>query len=449
MKVLLVSINRLATPFPVYPLGLDYVAGALPARHEARMLDLGAEAGEGALEDVLAGFEPDVAGISIRNVDNGDAATSIEYVEDARRVVRAVRRASRARVVLGGSGFSIFPAELLAALGADAGVVGEGERFGALLDAWEGGADPAGLAGIALPGRPVETPPPWEGEPAASFDASRPHVGYYLRRGGMLNLQTKRGCPYECTYCTYPVIEGRTVRPFAPAAVARAARRLEEGGARFLFVADATFNIDVGHNLAVAEAMRAAGVGVPWGAFFAPFRPPAGYYERLARAGLTHVEFGTESLAPEVLRGYGKRFSPEDAVAAHAAAIAAGLKVAHYFLLGGPGETRDTVRRTLDEAERLERSARFAFCGLRVYPGTAMQRRAEAEGQIPPGRSLLEPLFYRPAGLAPEEIVGLVESRVRAGRAWIVGSGGDRLAHVVMRRHGRGETGPLWEQLIE
>jgi hypothetical protein len=190
-------------------------------------------------------------------------------------------------------------------------------------------------------------------------------------------------------------------------------------------------------------------VGIPWGAFFAPFRPPEGYYRRLAEAGLTHVEFGTESLAPEVLRGYGKRFSPEDVAVAHAAAIEAGLKVAHYFLLGGPGETRETLRRTLDEAERLERSAHFAFCALRVYPGTPMHRRAIDEGQVAPGQSLLEPFFYRPAGLAPEEIVGLVESRVRAGRSWIVGAGGDRLAHVVMRLHARGETGPLWEQLIE
>jgi len=78
-----------------------------------------------------------------------------------------------------------------------------------------------------------------------------------------------------------------------------------------------------------------------------------------------------------------------------------------------------------------------------------MHRRAVAEGQVAPGQSLLAPLFYRPAGLALEELVGLVESRVRAGRSWIVGAGGDRLAHVVMRRHARGETGPLWEQLIE
>jgi radical SAM superfamily enzyme YgiQ (UPF0313 family) len=449
VKVLLVSINRLASPFPVYPLGLDYVAGALPPRHPVRVLDLGADAGEQVLEGVLAGFGPDVVGVSIRNIDNSDAARCVGYVADARRVVQAVRGACRARVVLGGSGFSIFPAELLEALGADAGVVGEGERLGTLLEAWERGADPAGLAGIALPGRPVEVPPPWAGEPCSSFDPSRPHVEYYLRRGGMLNLQTKRGCPYECTYCTYPVIEGRTVRRFAPDAVARTARRLQDAGARFLFVADSTFNIDVEHNLAVAAAFRAAGVGLPWGAFFAPFRPPEGYYRRLAEAGLTHVEFGTESLAPQVLRGYGKRFSPEDVAAAHAAAVAAGLKVAHYFLLGGPGETRETLRRTLDEAERLERSMHFAFCGLRVYPGTPMHERAVAEGQLAAGQSLLEPFFYRPAGLAPEEIVALLESRARAGRSWIVGAGGERLARIVTGLHARGRTGPLWDQLIE
>ncbi|MBM4320844.1 MAG: B12-binding domain-containing radical SAM protein, partial [Deltaproteobacteria bacterium] len=117
MKVLLVSANRLTVPFPVYPLGLDYVAGALQQHHEVRILDLCA-AGDGALARQLQEMQPELVGISVRNVDNTDLVEQCAFVDDLRRLVAAVRACSFAPVVLGGAGYSIFPDELLALAGA-------------------------------------------------------------------------------------------------------------------------------------------------------------------------------------------------------------------------------------------------------------------------------------------------------------------------------------------
>jgi len=349
--------------------------------------------------------------------------------------------------VLGGSGFSIFPAELLDAVEADGGIVGEGERLRAVLDAWEQGAPTDGLPGLVVRGNAAVRPGAWGGPPSRRWRPDSPHVGHYLQSGGMLNLQSKRGCPLRCTYCTYPAIEGHEVRVFEPAGVAQTARALQDAGARFLFFTDASFNLDPQHNLAVADALRAAGVSIPWGAFFAPVAPPAGYYQRLAASGLTHVEFGSEALSPTLLASYGKPFGVRDVHAAHAAAQAAGLHAAHYFLLGGPGETESTLRETLDGAERLERAARFFFVSVRIYPGTPLHRRAVEEGQVPAERSLLEPTYYR-CGIAAERILERVAERARGRLDWVTGSGGDRMARVVARLHARGATGPLWERLI-
>ncbi|MBI5487878.1 MAG: cobalamin B12-binding domain-containing protein [Deltaproteobacteria bacterium] len=447
MKVLLVSTNRSAVPFPVYPLGLDFVAGALADRHEVTLLDLLADERLDALEATLRSSVPDVVGLSIRNVDNTDGTNPEGFVEDARRAAASVRRASGARVVLGGSGFGIFPAELLAATGADAGIVGEGERVGALLDAWERGADAAGLPGVVLRDAPVLRTGPWQGPRRRRWRAEAPHVAFYLRHGGMLNLQSRRGCPHACTYCTYPLLEGRASRPVPPRDVAAEARALQDAGARFLFFADSTFNVDPPHNLAVAAALRAAEVRLPWGAFFAPSAPERGYFGSLAAAGLTHVEFGTESLSAPMLTSFGKWFSPDDVREAHAAARAAGLNVAHYFLLGGPGETAATLSETLEGAERLDRCARFFFPAPRIFPDTPLARRAQAEGRLRPGHELLPPTFYR-CDVPAEEILGMVRARAAGRLDWVAGSGGERLARVAVRLHARGETGPLWERLI-
>jgi hypothetical protein len=68
-KVLLISMNRCAVPDPVFPLGLAYLNAALrKAGHDTRWLDLLADSE--SLEDVLAEYKPDFAGISLRNVDD-------------------------------------------------------------------------------------------------------------------------------------------------------------------------------------------------------------------------------------------------------------------------------------------------------------------------------------------------------------------------------------------
>ena len=99
MNILLVSMNRLDVPFPVYPLGLDYVAGALPERHRARILDLctcpvGAE--EPLLVEATRDFTPGAVGLSIRNIDNTDVAELKSFLGDMRAAVDAIRRVTSA-----------------------------------------------------------------------------------------------------------------------------------------------------------------------------------------------------------------------------------------------------------------------------------------------------------------------------------------------------------------
>jgi radical SAM superfamily enzyme YgiQ (UPF0313 family) len=448
MKVLLVSANTLTEPYPVYPLGLDYVAGALAPEHQVQIADMNSLGGCDALGEMIRQFSPAVIGLSLRNIDNTDTTDPKGFFGQYRQIAKAIRKHSNALLVLGGSGFTIFPVEAMQALEADYGIIGEGERLARLLRSVEKGENPAEISGVVTCSNPTAFPAPWEGKIGRHFHADRSYLPFYLKNGGMLNLQTQRGCRFNCIYCTYPHIEGHRLRLADPDEAAATAIGLQKAGAKYLFVTDSVLNADCEHSLAVAEAFKKAGVSIPWCAFFAPLPMPDNYFKIMAAAGLTHVEFGTESLSDRVLTSYRKPFRVKNVLQAHRAANDAGLYVAHYLLLGGPGETSATFDETLANAARLQRCVLFFFCGMRIYPHTALYDMAVAEGQLSKNRNILEPVFYRSPAIDTREMVRQVEQQAKQRQNWVVGAGGEETAAIIARLYERGHSGPLWEYLI-
>ncbi len=446
MKVLLISPNTLIVPYPVYPIGLDYVAGSLSDRHQVQIADLNVLTRD-ELANILDDFSPDIIGLSIRNIDNTEAGNPLFFISKHKELVDWLRTRNKAPIVGGGAGFTILPQDIFNALELDYGIIGEGERLEELITAIENKQPLSHIPGLLTASQDPVPPAPWTGTPQR-HTAQSTHSQFYLDYGGMLNLQTKRGCSFRCIYCPYPHIEGKKHRLVDPDDVARMAMTLQKNGAKYIFITDSAFNSDVTHSLKVAEAFKKHGLSIPWGGFFAPIKLPADYFTRMKECGLKHVEFGTESLSKTMLHNYRKPFSPEDVITAHKQAVAAGLHAAHYFLLGGPGETAETVDETLNCIENLKKTVLFFFTGIRIYPHTGLYDIALHEGKISEDTSLLEPFYYESDAISH----GVIEKQVidRAGERinWIVGSGGNESAATVSKMHKRGFTGPLWEFLI-
>ena len=451
MKILLVSANTLKAPYPVYPIGLDHVAASIHGRHRLRIEDLNVLDDIGGLAESIREFEPDLIGISLRNIDNTDTTDPVGFIGGYQTVMETVRQVSAAPVVLGGSGFTLFPRRVLAELGADFGIVGEGERLNRVDRCTGSRTGPQAACPVSsCPTRksPLSRHPgPVNASPVPHIRRRRTYQ-WYLKHSAMLNLQTKRGCPFRCIYCTYPLIEGRNLRLVAPNDAAATALALEAAGARYLYITDSSFNADIDHSLEVARAFKKAGLTIPWGAFFTPLTLPDGYFEKLAEAGLKHVEFGTDSLSDAVLRSYGKPFTVEQVVAAHEAALAAGRHVAHYFLLGGPGETLQTLDETLAHTDKLRKTVLFLFCGMRIYPHTALFHQCAKKGHLAPETDLLEPVFYY-GGTIDDRVIRRRVVEKAAGRVnWVIGAGGESTAATLDRMYEKGFSGPLWEYLI-
>jgi radical SAM superfamily enzyme YgiQ (UPF0313 family) len=447
MKVILISANSVTYPYPVYPLGLDYVSHAISSDHEVIITDVNEAGDYASLEKIIKDFSPDLFGLSIRNIDNTDTTDPRGFIGQYQQLIENIRMHSKAPVVLGGSGFSIFPGEIMKALKADYGIIGEGERLALLLDALEKQKDLSDIPGLVIRDSEKSIPPPLPSPFSIYFDPNSSHLRFYLKKGGMLNLQTKRGCHFKCIYCTYPHIEGRVLRLFPPAEIAETAQQLQDAGAKYLFITDSAFNADHQHSIEVARAFQKARISVPWGAFFKPTNPPEDYYKIMADAGLTHVEFGTESLSDQVLMAYKKPFGTHQVLQAHQAARDAGLYVAHYFLMGGPGECSESVDETLYNIDKLSQSVLFFFCGMRIYPHTTLYDIALKEGQISRSQNLLEPVFYQSRSIHTEEIIRRVEEKTKGRPNFIIGSGGEEMVQIMSKMYERGYSGPLWEFL--
>lgn len=449
MKILLVSANTLKVPYPVYPLGLDYVAGSLESKYTLKIADMNDFVSPSDLGELVRKFSPDFVCLSIRNIDNTDSINTCDFFQQYKFLVQQIRENSKARIILGGSGFTIFPNEFMSLLNADYGLAGEGEKLPQLLQALENGTDIHSLPGVVTKKTGPVIYEPWKNEIKRAFDPKKSPIKYYLDNGGMLNLQTKRGCPFRCSYCTYPHIEGNKMRFFDPAKISAEARILQDAGAKYIFITDSAFNADYDHSRQVAKAFIKAGVSIPWGGFFSPTAPPPDYFQELADAGLSHVEFGTESLSGVMLENLRKPFIVNNVLESHCLARKAGLHIAHYFLFGGPGENRQTLQETLNNIEKFEKSVFFFFCGIRIYPNTALYDIALREGQIRKEQDLLMPIFYKSLHITDREIIEEVEKKADGRFNWLIGSSENSVTKMLPRFYERGFSGPLWEHLIQ
>jgi radical SAM superfamily enzyme YgiQ (UPF0313 family) len=451
MRVLLVSLNTVADPFPVFPLGVAYLRDALAAAgHAVEVFDCLLQADD-ALLARLQGFVPDVVGFSLRNIDNVRADDAVSYISGLRQWAERVRAACSAAVVFGGAGFSVFPREILQLTGADFGIAGEGEAaFVELLRHLAGQAACSAVPGLwyrdgerrlqhtpARNAAPVESP---------AFDPDPDWVAAYRARGAIFNVQTQRGCPLTCSYCTYPLIEGASRRLRDYARVVEDMQRWQQLGVRYVFVVDSVLNTSSRHLRRFGEAILAAGVEIQWGCFLRPTGIKLDDLLLLKRAGLRHIEFGSDSFSDTMLRAYGKSFTFPMIEHASACAEQAGIHYCHFLILGGPGETQQTLEESFARSATLPGGVFIAFPGTRVYPDTPLWHDLRQRGIALPD-DLLAPFFFVEPGLTAEGIAAQLAARSRLDSRWAPAELPPQFGALSARLRARGVEGPLWEYL--
>ncbi len=457
MPVLLVSMNKELNPYPVAPLGLAYIATALAkAGQNVSVADLcfSAEDKE-TLRDMIKRNMPELIGISIRNIDNLTYPKSIFYLPYIKEITNFIKTLSKALIVAGGSGFSLFPEESLRYLGIKYGIIGEGE---------------SAMTSIA---NRISVKKDFHDIPNLCYiennlffsntvlreeefhDFSSPDRRFvdniaYSKLGGMANVQTKRGCPFNCIYCTYPYINGNLLRLRNPSDIAGELEELKyKYEVNHVFFVDDIFNCPEAHASGICEEIIRKKININWTCFATPKGITKELVGIMKRAGCSGIEFGTDSGSEKMLNNLSKSFSLVDVEKATEACRDVDLPAAHYVIIGGPGENKETLEETFSFFDSLRPDAVIALTGLRIYPNTKLLRLSRNEGIVPEGKSLLEPEFYISSRLGADNMLAAVKSHALSRPNWIVPGLDIRCSTAMLTMLRRlGKQGPLWDLLV-
>ncbi len=406
MDILIIITNRNSNPVPVVPMGACLVAEAAEREgHRVKVLDLMFERDPlHALELVFKEIDPDVVGLSIRNIDNNDMQNPVAFFRDLKPLIEIIRRKTHATLILGGSAVAVMPEELLRYTGAEWAVLGDGEVvFPELLASISSNKMPDNIPGTAwLDGNVFKKNTAYairfsEGCLVPDFHRWI-NIHTYLSQLSTVPVQTKLGCHFKCVYCTYRKIEGQDYRLCSPDAVVGAINHLAAAGLRDIEFVDNVFNSPYDHALAVCEGIAGSGPHVRLQSLeLNPLFIDDTLLASMEKAGFAGIGITVESASDAVLEGLNKGFTAKEVYNAAQTVRRHKLPCLWIFMLGGPGETEATVQETLRFAEQhiSPKDTVFFNIGIRIYPGTELEQMARREGVLTiPTEEMLESVFY-------------------------------------------------------
>ena len=447
MRVLIFSGSREIVHVMVPPIGEAYLASYLLSEgHEVKLIDLTlSNDSKGDIEKVINGFNPQVIGISIRNVDSTTYPGNLFFYLPVKNIIQYIKKIAdpNIQIILGGPGFSIFSEEILKDLNHNIGVFGEGEYvFAEILKYIENGDDPRKIEkGICfLDSKGVyHQRPPWRVEnldelpfPTRELLENDAYLIDPMKANGETwgNIQTKRGCPMNCIYCSYRYIEGPQPRYRSPESIAEELDLMVNNyGIKNIFIVDSLFNLDYNNVKNICEEILKQKIDVKIGANYAPNKDFIELMPLMRESGVVHLATGVESLSEVMLSNMNKKRTPDETLLTSKKCVELEIEQLIHIIVGGPGETLETVQASLDRLETIESFKGnlwqgdgdiIIFIGMRIYPHTPLQLIAEQEGVIQKGENLLKPKFYISPKMKDVDLYQIVRKYGETNPRWMM-----------------------------
>lgn len=463
-KLLVTLVNTNQIRPSIAPIAFDYLHEPLVgAGFEVEVLDLCfAEDFKSSIADYCRRTQTDFWGVTLRNTDDTYFAGQHSFIPLVRDMIQFIRLHSDAPITIGGVGFSVMPERLMDHFGVDFGIVCEGEiSFPKLLNCLRKREPYHEIPGLIYRTRNGLVRNEVQLCDLVAVGRHRRKLidnSKYFARGGQAGIETKRGCPRPCVYCVEPIAKGRKVRLRSPSDVVDEMEELMRHGVNVFHINDSEFNLNVGHCIALCQEIRRRELedGIQWYAYGMPAPLPDELVKEMVNSGCAGLNLGVDSASEKMLRILMRTFGPRHIAAAVETCNRHQLLCAMDLLIGAPGETRETVRESIEFVKGLEIERVIVTLGYRVFPGTDLEKMVRAEGLSPDNPNLhgsiegndalVEPIFYLSSEMGPDP-AGYIAELIDGDERFISTNSNDMNYHanqMLVDAIQQGERGAYW-----
>jgi radical SAM superfamily enzyme YgiQ (UPF0313 family) len=374
MKIALINPPT-KNSFPQPPLGLAFIAAILEKNgHKVDIIDAQAlEIDENEITKKVAEF--DIVGIT----------SMTPTFNSAVEVTKAIKKVNNSCfVIMGGPHVTVLPEKTLKDVKeVDAIVIGEGElTIVELVDAIEKKKSFEKILGISYrkdgniiinPPRPtiesldILPIPAFHLLPIKNYRPYPPHG----KKLPYMALMTSRGCPYRCTFC-FKSIFGRKYITKSPKKIVEEIKYLiEKLGVKELLFYDDSFTLDRNRAIELCNEIIKNNIKIPWSCETRVNLVDKELLEKMKEAGCYIISYGVESGDQTILNNLKKDITIEQAKNAFKLTKKVGILTVAYFMIGSPGDTNETIRKTIDFAKELDSDfAQFSICT--PFPGSEL-----------------------------------------------------------------------------
>ena len=364
------------------PLNLAYLAAIAEKKgHEVNIID--GEAEDLSIEQIVnqtKEFSPDLIGIT---------GTTPFYHISVSLAKELKKQIHEVPIAIGGPHVTVLKEEVFENC-FDYAFIGEAEKsWEDFLDIYEKGQNISQVGGILYIDKkevkftgPAEPIGDIDDLPIPSRHLLKPenyNIGTLQGTKRFTSIMTMRGCPFKCIFCSTKVF-GKDTRRRSPEKVIQEIKECKEKYEieHFMFLDD-TLTLNRQHTLDICDLLIKENLGITWEGSTRADLVDEKLIKKMAKSGLIRLSFGLESVDENIRRIMKKNVSLESYIEANRLTNKYGIEVLNSCMIGLPGETEETIRKTL-RFLRESKEIKQANISIAVpYPGTELYEMAKKE----------------------------------------------------------------------
>ncbi len=374
VKIALIN-PAMRTSFPQPPLGLAFIAAVLEKEgHKVKIIDAQA-----------LGIDEDKTARKAAKFDIVGITSMTPTFNSAVRTAKTIKKINKSCfIIMGGPHSTVLPQKTLKDIKeVDAVVFGEGEKtIAELVKSIEIKRSLSRVAGICYRSKgKIKTNKPRP--PIKDLD-SLPMPAYHLlpikkyrpfpphgKKLPYMAMMTSRGCPYRCTFCFKSIFGRKYITQSAERIVNEIKYLIEKLGIRELLFYDDSFTINRERTIKLCNEFIKNDIRILWSCETRVNHVDKELLEKMKEAGCYIISYGVESGDQKILNNLKKDITIEQARNAFILTRKAGILTVAYFMIGSPGDTRRTVRKTINFAKEIDADfAQFSICT--PFPGSEL-----------------------------------------------------------------------------